>query len=711
MAISARTAVASERVFMPLLSIPQLRSHNARDFGCGNLAAFRETVRIAAGSGIRALCVAPVNETEPDLASLFSRSSNNALSTRIVALQEIPEIEGSPRLKTMLDGALSAHKEGTTGQKMNIPLVEKENNRFLMEAYELFLENSGRSGRKRQAADFSKEQDWWLKPYSAFNTLKRLLHPAQPETWDPAYFDLSSDGTKRLLGSEEAIYLRGFYEFAQFEADRQLRSALKDAHDVGIEEIELLMGVGVSRISAEAFLMGNIYDRFRQIGCLPEPENGYPLQLWGFPAERAENPAALEFKANSLRHMQELGFDRISLDHAAGLLGGYFTFPVYDGALLNNGKFRLLNADDPSDAATAISGCRWDCDGKDPNAHAKSVLFAILEKVPDMKLSAETVGDAARRTAAEYAIDTAIETGHDITLMEALPWWNAEKNPTLHDYSQNDRLSLTHDMPALTALMTGRVGDHVYPWINGASVAGFLNRLGILAPQVNRPIDISELSPEFMFEVMRRICCGSSAGTISLPLATLLNIKSGFVDGGKWQCINIQPGTPGVVDESVNKVGNFLQRMPEIENLEGLEGLIRALAEREPEYFDPPSTLAAVNPDARFKAEIREAAGSVAYQASNGKWTVWTPEYGEKPLWEMAFSYSGGEIPNGHEGKAWAKYYIGQLGFSEHKKYLLVDLSGNTKPLSFSGWELVGGSIPIGLNPSCNRHHFVILEQ
>jgi hypothetical protein len=704
MAIS-HTAANTGRVFMPLLSIPQLRSLNALDFGCGNLAAFRETVSIAAASGINALCVAPVNETEPGLASLFSRSSNNALSTRIVALQEVPEIEGSPRLKTMLDGAILAHKKETTGLKMNIPLVEKENNRFLMEAYELFLENSGRSGRKRQAADFSKEQDWWLKPYSAFHTLKRLLHPAQPETWDTAYFDLSSDGTKRLLGSEEAIYLRGFYEFAQFEADRQLRSALKDAHDVGIEEIELLMGVGVSRISAEAFLMGDIYDRFRQIGCLPEAENGYPLQLWGFPAERAENPAALEFKAKSLRHMQELGFDRISLDHAAGLLGGYFTFPVYDDS------GRLLSAENPGDEQYALSGCRWDCEGMDPNDHAKKVLFSILEIVPGMKLSAETVGDGIRRDAAEGAISTAIESGHDITLMEALPWWNAGKTPTLHDYSQNDRLSLTHDMPALTALITGRVGDHVYPWINGASVAGFFNRLGILAPQVNRPLDISELSAEFLFEVMRRICCGSSAGTVSIPLATLLNLKKDLRDGDKWQCINIQPGTPGVVDESVNKVGNFLQRMPEIENLEGLENLIRALAEREPEYFDPPSNLAAENPDARFKAEIRKAAGSVAYQASNGKWTVWTPEYGEKPLWEMAFSYSGGEIPDGHEDKAWTKYYIGQLGFSEHKKYIFVDLAGNTKPLPFSGWELVGGSIPIGFNPFCSRHHFVILEQ
>jgi hypothetical protein len=49
-------------------------------------------------------------------------------------------------------------------------------------------------------------------------------------------------------------------------------------------------------------------------------------------------------------------------------------------------------------------------------------LFFLLEKVQGMKLTAETVGDCNRRTAAEKAIQEAIEKGHDITLMRALPW-------------------------------------------------------------------------------------------------------------------------------------------------------------------------------------------------------------------------------------------------------------------------------------------------
>jgi len=698
-----QTAANPGRVFMPMLYIQQLRSTGSRDFGCGNIAAFRNTVRIAAGAGIRSLYLAPINETEPHLASPFSKSSNNALSPRIVALEEVPEIKNTPELRSELARQFLGLDQETAGTKMNIPLVDRQNFNFLMRAYDVFSRTPRWSGRKRDFRSFSEEQVWWLKPYSAFKTMEKLFEPIPMEEWDPAYADLSSRTAKAFLKSSEAKAFRGFYEFCQFETDRQVREALQYAHDIGIEEIELLMGVGVSRISAEAFLMGDIYDRSRQIGCLPEPENGYPLQLWGFPAKRSENPAALEFEVRSLRHLQKLGVKSVLIDHAPGVLGGCFTFPVYDET------GRILKADNPDDEKYALANCKWDCDGIDPKDHAKKVLFSILERVPGMKLSAETVGDETRRVAAESAIELAIEQGYDMTLMQTVPWWDGF--PTLHSYAPTDRLSLTHDMPALTALLTGRVGDHEYKWINGESVSGLLKRFGILSPQVNKTFDISELTPEFMYEVMKRIICGSSAGTVSIPLTTLLTMKIEFLDGGKWMCINIQPGTEGVVDESINTVGNFLQRMPAIENLCGLENQIGVLAAREPEYFDPPFDLMPVNPDDRFRCQVRKAGSSVAYQAANGKWTVWTPKPGEKPLWEMAFAYFGGDAQGEHEDKAWANYYVGDLGLDEHSACRFIDLSGNTAPFSLSGWALAGASISIGLNPSCSRHHFVILEQ
>lgn len=692
---------------MPLLSIPQLRSGLVRDFGCGNLTAFRNMVRITTQAGIRALCMAPVNETEPHLASHFSRSSNNALSHRIIALNEVPEIAHTPKIKERLDWTLDLHSSTVAGEKMNIPRVEMEHPAFLMQAYDVFLESSKRSERRKDMEAFCEEQGWWLKPYSAFNVMKSFFYPIPMEKWDISYADLSSSKSKSLFGKIQAKYLRGFFEYSQFEIHRQLADSLKYAHDMGIEEIELLMGVGVSRISAEAFLMGDIYDRFRQIGCLPEPENGYPLQLWGFPAERSNNPAALEFKVRSLRHMQQLGFDRISLDHAAGLLGGYFTFPVYDADSISSGEFRLLRANILDNEKQALQGCKWDCDGMDPNDHAYRTLFSILEQVPGMRLSAETVGDKTRRKAAEEAIRQAIEKGYDITLMEPLPWWNNETTPTLNHYSSQDRLSLTHDMPALTALLTGRVGNHEYPWINGESVSGLLQRFGVLSPQVTKPLDISELTPEFMYELMKRIICGSSAGTVSIPLTTLLTMKIEFLDGGKWMCINIQPGTEGVVNELENYVGNFLQRMPAIENLRGMEPQIGVLAARESEYCYPPFDIYPAKPVDGFSCQARRAGSSVAYQAKDGKWTVWTPPRGLYPWAEISFAYSGG-VFGPYEDKTWATYKLNRFDLDSSTRYWLFDLLGNGQDISAFGWELKGNGISIGLNPTCNRHHFIL---
>jgi hypothetical protein len=54
--------------------------------------------------------------------------------------------------------------------------------------------------------------------------------------------------------------------------------------------------------------------------------------------------------------------------------------------------------------------------------YAEQTLAAILELAEDVAISAETVGDFARRVAAEKAISKAIEDGHRVTLMRSLPY-------------------------------------------------------------------------------------------------------------------------------------------------------------------------------------------------------------------------------------------------------------------------------------------------
>jgi hypothetical protein len=114
-----------------------------------------------------------------------------------------------------------------------------------------------------------------------------------------------------------------------------------------------------------------------------------------------------------------------------------------------------------------------------------------------------------------------------------------------------------------------------------------------------------------------------------------------------------------------------------------------------------------VNPDDRFKCQVRKAGSSVAYQAADGRWTVWTPQPGEKPLWEIAFAYSGGEISGGLENKAWARFPFANLDIEANRTYYFRDLAGNTEGFTISVWNLIN-DLPVGLNPGCNRHHFIV---
>jgi hypothetical protein len=695
------------RTFVPHFSVSQLRSKKAPDFGAGNWTAFRAVARQLAAAGVKQMCVQPIHETPPGMASYFSRSSMNALSHRLLVLTDIPEIRNSPRLARQVRKQLAnyaAHsivKEGT-----DLRSVEAEHPPILAKAFEEFRLLPQAAVRNKQFTAFCLKQSWWLLKYAYFMALREHYSGFPMERWDEELAEMNSPKARDFMALKSARIM--YFKYVQMECYRQAKEALAYAKSLGIEEIEGQVGVGIARESAEAFLMRDIFDFTRQIGCFPEPENGYPVQLWGFLAER-NNQALLDFKVKSNKNFHALGFDRLSIDHAAGFLGGYTTFPVYDPAELARGNFRLLDPGMPADAAVAERGGEWAIPLQQEErrqTYAKKVLFALLEMIPGMKFSAETVGDWLRRIAAEGAINAAIAQGYDITLMRALPW----ETEALGNYRPVDRLSLTHDMPALTGLLTGQAGEHKYGWIDGPRVGMLLNRFGVLAPGLGRPLTVSELTTEFMMEIHRRIVAGTTAGTVSLPLASLFTLLPAYLDNGKWQYTNIQPGTQGEVG---NLTGNWEQRLPNIEELAPANRLIRDLAARENRPFGQVISLTPQTFDCGFQAQGKMVySESVVYQAASGNWTVWQPGPGQKAVMELAVNYDG---PKRAAEKAFARFnlfpFLGkdlQLG----KLFNFLDLvSGLTTVPDLAEGFLVG--LPAGTKekPGLNRHHFVVLAE
>jgi hypothetical protein len=705
----ATSAPVSKRYLAPHFSVYQLRSHKAFDFGAGNWAAFKTTVRQLAAVGVKQMCVQPIHETSPYLASYFSRSSMNALSHRPLVLTDIPEIMNSPRLARTVTKQLanyashSIKREGTDFRS-----VESEHPLILAKAYDEFLLLRESAPRKKQFASFCRKQSWWLNKYAYFMALKEYYLGFPMERWDEELADMGSAKARDFMAQKSSRII--YFKYVQMECYRQAREALAYAKSLGIEEIEGQVGVGIARESAEAFLMRDIFDFTRQIGCFPEPESGFGIQLWGFLAER-NNEALLEFKVKSNMNFHSLGFDRISIDHSAGYLGGYTTFPVYDPGPLAAGVFRLLDPGNPRDAKIAETGGEWAIPLQQEErrrAHAKNVLFSLLDRIPGTKFSAETVGDWLRRVAAEGAINAAIEQGHDITLMRALPW----ETESLANYRPVDRLSLTHDMPALTGLLTGRAGEHKFDRVDGPSVGKFLNRLGILAPGLGGPLAEGELTAEFMMEIHRRIALGTTAGTVSLPLASLFTLLPAHLDAGKWQYTNIQPGTSGEIG---NITGNWEQRLPAIENLAKAARQIRELSRRESRPFGTVYDFVPATGYQGFAAQWKTiAAESVAYRAADGRWTVWQPDGRQQALRELAVTYDGPTQPG---TQAFARCDLSGWGLEAGRTYTFLDLVSGAryrktgKKLAEAGGLLVALSAATAKKPGRNRHHFVVLGE
>ncbi|MFA6418571.1 MAG: 4-alpha-glucanotransferase [Candidatus Margulisiibacteriota bacterium] len=692
-----------EKHFMPTFSIAQLRSSKVQDLGAGNMRTFKATVDQLAAAGIKHVCLQPIHEVAVDIASLFSRTSMNALSHRLLDLSEIPEVKELLALRKSVADTLARANRVTQGSTTNLGLVEVEYPAVLEKAFERFS-LSNHSQRTRQFNFFCEEHSWWLDKYAYFKGLKERFGHLPMEQWDRAYADLSSSKAQEFMGvNKDRI---NYHKYVQMETYRQVREGLDYARTKGIEEIEVLVGVGTSRESAEGFLMPDMFDFARQIGCFPEPENGYPIQLWGFLAEK-DNDALLEFKVKSFQNLNELGINRIGIDHACGFLGGYTTFPVYDPQLLAQGQYRVLNAADPRDAKIAEEGGRWvfkpETEEAERKAFAQKVLFALLEKVPDMKFTAETVGDFHRRVAAEEAIQAAVARGRDITLMRSLPW----EDVPLAAYGPNDRLSLTHDMPALTGLLTAQAGDHNYGWIDGQRAGKFLNRFGILAPGLTKPLSVSELTTKFMMEVHRRIIAGSGAETVVMPLASLYTLSPDHLNAGRWQYTNIQPGTSGEIG---NPMGNWEQRLPVIEGLDLVN-----IRESTGTDFRPFGSVGILSyPDDLFQAQVKDVvAEAVAYRAAAGKWTVWQPTESQRPLMEIAVTYTG---TTGSDEKAWARFNVADLGFDSGSNYVFYDLVSG-KGYKKTGQELLNNGLHVGLQaetpdrPGSNRHHFVVFKE
>lgn len=271
-------------------------------------------------------------------------------------------------LATLIEEGLLTEKEceaaDLTGHPNYVEYGKLYENRFplLKKAYE-------RSGIRTDEAfrAFVRENEWWIKDYALFMTVKKCFKGAAWSEWAQDIrlrWDYSLDYYYSTYPEEIE-----FYEFLQYKFFEQWTKLKTYANEKGIRLIGDLP-IYVSFDSADAWACPQLFQfddenyPVRVAGVPPDAfsETG---QLWGNPLYRWDyhRHTGYDWWIRRMRHARKL-YDVVRIDHFRGF-DEYFAIPAKD--------------------KTAMNG-RWE---KGPGLE----LFDALKKaVPDMEVIAEDLG-------------------------------------------------------------------------------------------------------------------------------------------------------------------------------------------------------------------------------------------------------------------------------------------------------------------------------
>ena len=303
---------AHGRMWALAVQLYGLRSQ--RNWGIGDFGDLSQLVDIAARVGAAGIGLNPLHvlfDDRPEQASPYAPNSRLFLNPLYIDLRGVPEFPGLRAAKLndevkRLRGTAQVDYTAVAAVKM----------RGLRIAYDTFRQK-GSAGRHRDFENFRTERGEALQRFASFEVLRRRDQRVWwewPEEWrspDPAAL-----ARLRETDADEV----GFYEFAQWIADRQLGACHDKARRLGMAlGLYIDLAVGVDAGGADAWSeQGAVLARL-SVGAPPDLLNtaGQNWGLAGF------NPAELEaggfapFRRMLAAAMRHAG--AVRLDHVLGL--------------------------------------------------------------------------------------------------------------------------------------------------------------------------------------------------------------------------------------------------------------------------------------------------------------------------------------------------------------------------------------------------------
>jgi 4-alpha-glucanotransferase len=314
------------------------------NWGVGDLADLRRLVAFAGGEGAAFVGVNPLHALRnrgSDISpySPVSRLFRNPL---YISVPDVPELGESASARALIASApvqreLASLREAAL---VDYDAVRTLKERVLRLLFAEFIARHRGAGTDRGSAfdDYAAREGRPLEDFATFLALEAHLsvdgHPRYWRDWPEAYRDPFSTETRQFR-AEHADDV-DFHRWIQFELDRQLGLAAREAREVGMP-IGLYqdLAVGSSDGGSDVWASQHLFDRGVTVGAPPD-EYASDGQDWGLPPldPNRLRGAAYGYWIGLVR----AGFRHagaLRIDHAMGLARLYWIPPglgAVDGA-------------------------------------------------------------------------------------------------------------------------------------------------------------------------------------------------------------------------------------------------------------------------------------------------------------------------------------------------------------------------------------------
>jgi len=299
-------------VLLPLFSM-----RSATDWGCGDLASFKEWINYFSGEGIKIIQILPLHETAAGETCPYTALSAYAIDPVYLNMDEVPEVKNCKEAQDAIAQIRDEINYWRSESKVHFKYIKAAKYKVLWEAYNYFLkeEQAKNTLRYDKFLEFEKDNSSWLVPYSIFRTAKDLMGWSSWKHWEnnlkiiniPFLKDFAMKNSKQMM----------FFSYIQWLLQCQLEEVRALAKEKGM----LIFGdipFGVNFDSADVWANQRKYILDAEVGA-PQDQFSKGGQKWGLPAYNWAEIEGSNFMLwrNKIKRACEI-YDIFRLDHLVG---------------------------------------------------------------------------------------------------------------------------------------------------------------------------------------------------------------------------------------------------------------------------------------------------------------------------------------------------------------------------------------------------------